>query len=97
MMAQEYGKKLDTSLMSIRDKLKMLEYQDCTCGIDKQVYEELWEVLHSMYRYYNDMRQAVVLDKRPTFGNCLLPTMSVQTYTYGIRDSIYTLSFNTSY
>ena len=64
--------------MSIVDKIKTLEYQGCTCGIGKQeVYEELWEVSHNMYRYYDDMGQAVVVDKRRTFENCLLSTMSV--------------------
>ena len=77
-MAQEYDKKLDAFLALILNKIKMLEYQGCTCNMDKQKgYEELWVVLHDMYRYYDDMRQAVVVDKRPTFDNCLLPTMSV--------------------
>ena len=39
-MAQEYGKKLDAFLMLILDKIKMLEYQVCTCGIDKQAGDE---------------------------------------------------------
>ena len=72
-MAQEYDKKLDTFLMSTCDKIKMLEYQGCTC--DKlEIYEVLWQVLHNMYRY-DDMRQAVVVDKH--FSNCLLSTVSV--------------------
>ena len=34
-------------------KIKLLEYQGCTFGIDKQeIYEELWQVSHdSVFKY----------------------------------------------
>ena len=76
-MAQEYGTKLDTFLILILDKIKIFEYHGCTWGIDKlEIYEDLSDVLHNMYRYYDDMRQSVIVDQC-TFNNCLVPTTSV--------------------
>ena len=76
-MSQKLDNKLDTFLTSILKKIKILEYQGCTCGIDKQeIYEELWQLLHDMYRYYNEMRQAIVI-RRCSFDDCLSPTAAV--------------------
>ena len=39
----------DMWVFTVLNKIKMLEYQGCTCGTDKQeIYEELWKVLQHL-------------------------------------------------
>ena len=77
MMAQEYDKKLDTLLMLILDKIKMLEYQGCTCDIDKQdVYDVFCQVLQDMFVYYDAKNSSTVIISC-FFCACLLSQTSV--------------------
>ena len=57
----------DKFLSLLVSKIKLLEYQGCTCGIDKQdIYEELWQVLNDNY---DKLKRARELKR--TFLYCL--------------------------
>ena len=63
----------DRFLSLVVSKIKLLEYQGCTCGIDKQeIYEELWQVLHDNYDKLKPAREL-----KRTFSYCLSQALSL--------------------
>ena len=63
----------ESFLSFVVDKIKLLEYRGCTCGIDKQeIYEELWQVLHDNY---DKIKQAKEVSR--SFSRCLSQTAAL--------------------